>query len=137
MSRQMSRSELAQIAEQFQFGGRLIDARCCENGHINDTYIITVERTDGEGRRFILQRINHNVFESPHTVMRNIQLVCEHLRHKVIEAGGDPEREVINLIPTVDGTYLYTSPEGEYWRSYLFVEGARTYEAVEEARALL
>ncbi len=128
----MNRSELEQIVAQFDFGGRLAHADRCDNGHINDTYILAIARADGNTRRYILQRINHHVFKSPEAVMRNIRLVTQHLRAKVIQAGGDPEREIINLIPTVNGEYLYKSADGDYWRAYLFVEGAQTYEAVVE-----
>ncbi len=130
----MNHFELKQIAAQFEFGGPLVDARPCNNGHINDTYILIIQSAGGGTRRYILQRINHHVFKSPEAVMRNIQLVTEHLRHKVVQADGDPAREVVNLVPTVDGGYLYKSPRGEYWRAYLFVEGAKTYEAVQNPK---
>ena len=44
--------------------------------------------------------------------MENIAGVTEHLRRKIIENGGDPEREVLNLIPAKDGkTYLIDENE--------------------------
>jgi Ser/Thr protein kinase RdoA (MazF antagonist) len=63
--------------------------------------------------------------------MHNIETVTGHIRKKVVDAGGDPERETLNLIPTVDGGTLHITPDGNYWRAYLFIEGARTYEAAE------
>lgn len=128
----MKRAELEQIVAHFDFRGRFLRADRCDNGHINDTYIIVIEQPDGSTRRYILQRINHNVFKSPEDVMRNIRLVTQHLRSKVVQSGGDPEREIINLIPTTEGAYLYKHTRGDFWRAYLFVEGAQTYEAVEE-----
>ena len=36
----------------------------------------------------------------------NIAGVTEHLRCKIIENGGDPEREVLNLIPAKDEKHI-------------------------------
>ena len=126
--------EIREIASNFRFAGAYLGAERCENGHINDTYIVATALPGGGVRRYVLQRINHNVFKSPEDVMQNIRRVTQHLRRKVIERGGDPEREIMNLVPTRDESFLYKSESGEYWRSYLYVEGARTYNAVEEPR---
>jgi len=63
--------------------------------------------------------------------MQNVERVTSHLRKKIIAAGGDPDRETLNLIPTVDGKTFYRTQDGSYWRAYVFIEGAQTYEAVE------
>ena len=100
------------------------------NGHINDTYLIKTNPS------YILQKINKNVFKDPVSVMQNIKLVTEHLRKKIIESGGNPERETLNLIETTDGKPYYRSESGEYYRMYIFVEGARSYEIVENPMQL-
>ncbi len=96
-------------------------------GHINDTYLSNTCEP-----RYILQRINHNVFKRPEDVMENIVHVTEHLRKKIIEEGGDPKRETLNLVKTLDGKPYFVTPEGDYFRMYEFIEGAQTYEIVEE-----
>ena len=96
-------------------------------GHINDTYL-----SHSCEPRYILQRINHNVFKSPQDVMENIVHVTEHLRKKIIEEGGDPKRETLNLVRTHEGEPFYVTPTGDYFRMYEFIEGAQTYEIVEE-----
>lgn len=98
------------------------------NGHINDTYV-----TGAIWPRFILQRINHNVFKNPEQVMSNIVAVTEHLRKKIIQSGRDPKRETLTVIRTLDGCSYYKSASGNYYRMYLFIEGARTYEVVEKS----
>ena len=40
-------------------------------------------------------------------------------------------RQVLTLIPAKDGRYFYIDPAGEYWRTYLFIEDAVTYERME------
>lgn len=40
-------------------------------------------------------------------------------------------RQVLTLIPAKDGRFFYLDPAGEYWRTYLFIEDAVTYERME------
>lgn len=61
--------------------------------------------------------------------MQNIEGITRHIRNKVVAAGGDPDREALTLVRTVDGGVLHRSPGGEYWRAALFVEGAQTYDS--------
>jgi hypothetical protein len=63
--------------------------------------------------------------------MDNIARVTGHLRKKILAAGGDPDRETLNLVPTKDGEAFLHTDDGDYWRTYIFVEGARTYDIVE------
>jgi len=96
-------------------------------GHINDTYL-----SNSCEPRYILQRINHNVFKRPQDVMENIVRVTGHLKKKIIEEGGDPKRETLNLVLTHAGASYYVTAKGDYFRMYEFIEGAQTYEIVEE-----
>lgn len=124
----MQQVDWEELAGRFQFNGRLVDVKPITLGHINDTYAVTMDQPDGQRRRYILQRINHTVFQNPPQVMQNIEAVTEHIRAKVIAAGGDPERETVNLVLTQDGqSYLHTE-DGNYWRATQFIEGARTYD---------
>lgn len=64
--------------------------------------------------------------------MANIEAVINHLRKKILLAGGDVQREALRIIPTIDGKNFYRGSQGDYWRAYDYIEGARTYETVEE-----
>ena len=88
-------------------------------GQVSDTTGIT---------RYIHQRINHHVFKEPEKVMENIERVTRYAREQILAAGGDPDRETLNLIPARSGKSYYCTPEGEYWRTYKFIEGAHTYD---------
>lgn len=118
-------------ADQFLFDGEFASGSTYGNGHINDTYALIYRGEKGEIKRYILQRINHNVFKDPENLMKNVELVTAHLRKKVIEDGGNPQRETLTLIPSVNGINYYKSPIGEYWRAYDFIEKAQTYEVIE------
>lgn len=100
------------------------------NGHINDTYIAESDP------KYILQRINNSVFKNPEQVMSNITGVTEHLRKKITEAGGNPERETLNLVKTVDGKSFYKADDGNYFRMYKFIEGTVSYDSVENPAQL-
>lgn len=128
------RPDFPAVVQRFQFEGNFLDAQPCGNGHINDTYEVRFKRANGSPRRYILQRINHNVFRDPPGLMHNIEAVTAHVREKVVGAGGDPERETLNLVPSVDGARAYTRTDGDYWRAYTFIEGARTYEVAPDPR---
>ncbi len=95
------------------------------NGHINDTYLCEA------APRVILQRININVFKNPDEVMQNIYNVTEHLKNKIIKAGGNPDRETLNVIRTRDGQNYYKLDDENYFRMYKFVEDSISFEIVE------
>ena len=118
------------IIREFQFEGDFLSANIYGTGHIHDTYAALFQAGE-DIHRYILQRINQHVFRDPEGVMSNVLAVTAHLRRKIIAAGGDPQRETLNLIPTLDGNSYYRTAGGDYWRSFTFIEGARTYDFVE------
>jgi Ser/Thr protein kinase RdoA (MazF antagonist) len=122
--------DLAVVAH-FAFEGDFLDAQRCGIGHINSTYAARFRKADGTVHRYILQKINHEVFKRPEELMHNIERVTVHLKTKIAAAGGDPLRETLNLIPTIDGQSFYQTAAGDYWRGYVFIEGAQTYQVVE------
>ncbi len=96
------------------------------NGHINDTYLFD------SSPRYILQRINSNVFKKPEEVMENIKNVTIHLKKKIEAAGGDPDRETLTVIPTVDGQDYYKDDKCNYFRMYRFIERSLSYDIAED-----
>ncbi len=85
------------------------------DGHINDTFV--ADSTP----RYILQRINTNVFKNPDELMENIESVTEHLRTKIIENGGNPKRETMRVVRTVDDKLYYRADNGNCYRVYYFI----------------
>ena len=95
------------------------------NGHINDTYVADCNP------RYILQRINNNVFKNPPEVMENIAKVCDYLREKIAAEGGNPDRETLSLIRADDGKAYYQASENDYFRVYKFVEDSLALDTPE------
>ena len=115
-----------EIVHRFRFGGDITDSHLCKYGHINDTFVVRVGQ-NGRNQRYILQRINHHVFRQPEALMSNIMRVTSFLREKIEQDGGDPDRETLTLIPTKEGRLYHATPDGDFWRAYRYIEGARTY----------
>ena len=119
-----------EVIENFQFEGEYTEGIPYGSGHINDTFRVTFQHK-GETKRYILQRMNNQICLNPEELMENVVGVTSWLRKKIVENGGEPERETLNLVPAKDGKAFYKDSEGEYWRVYLFIEGAKTYDLVE------
>ena len=80
----------------------------------------------------ILQRMNRGIFTKPVELMENIVGVTSYLRKRIIENGGDPERETLNIIPAKDGKPYFVDSKGEYGRSYKFITDAKCCDQVEK-----
>ncbi|MDO4460222.1 MAG: aminoglycoside phosphotransferase family protein [Clostridia bacterium] len=95
-------------------------------GHINYTFLF-----NSEGKDYILQRINNNVFKSPESIMKNIAGVTSFLREKIVENGGNPERECLHFLNAEDGRNFYIASDGSYWRVMPFIENSIGYDMAE------
>ena len=115
----------------FKLHGELKECIRYGSGHINDTYRLTYETSQGT-KRYILQRMSRNIFKKPVELIENISGVTSWLRKKIIENGGDPERETLTLVKSQTGLPYFVDSDGEYWRVYLFIEGATCYDAVKD-----
>lgn len=93
------------------------------NGHINDTFL--VETTGQPGGRYILQRVNRNVFKKPVQVMKNIEKVTAFLKIRA-----NSEREVLSLVPTYDGNTYFEDESGNVWRVYKYIENSICLDTV-------
>lgn len=129
MTKERSKEDLNKIAAQFNIYGDFIEGAPYGSGHINDTYAITISQS-GTPVRYILQRINHNVFKQPEIVQSNIGRVTAHLAGK-LEGHPDASRRTLTLIPTHAGSNYHKDADGNYWRMYLFIENCTTYDQIE------
>lgn len=127
----MESEKLIEIAEQFRFKGTYISGELYGSGHINDTYAVVFQLNDEKNVRYILQKINNQIFHNIEQLMENISGVTSYLRKKIIEQGGNPERETLNIVPTKEDNLFYIDEGGRYWRAYQFIEDALSYDKVE------
>lgn len=124
-------NKISEVTEAFNLPGELKECIPYGNGHINDTYRLTCETPEGI-RRYILQRMSRRIFKNPQELMENVSGVTSWLRKKIIENGGDPERETLTLLNSRENLPYFVDSTGDYWRIYLFIEGATCYEQVKD-----
>ena len=105
--------EFKGIAERFSIIGGVQDIRPYGEGHINTTYLVTTDK-----RRYILQKMNVNVFPDSAKLMKNICAVTEYLKAQGVET--------LSVVPTVAGD-PFLQADGN-WRVYDFIEDAVTYQ---------
>ena len=98
----------------------------------NDTYLLVFRIGKMGTLKAILQRMNKEIFTNPEELMENVVGVTSYLRERIAENGGDPDRETLNLIPAKDGKQYFVDSQGEYWRSYIFITDATSYDQVEK-----
>lgn len=114
--------------------GRLIQKVPYGNGHINDTFLLCYETPDHTEKRYILQRMNHDIFRNPPLLMENIVHVTNHLRGIILSRGGDVERETLNVLKTRDGADFFQDSGKNYWRVFPFIERSICLEKVESTK---
>ena len=130
----LTESAIALARDQFAFEGIYVADRWIGSGRINDTRLVITIGPTGHIYRYILQRLNTDIFTKPLEVMENIAKVTEHLRKKCLERGGDPKRSVMALIPAKDGKPYWVSPEGDFFRVTYFITGAISYDEVDDPK---
>ena len=121
--------DLRAIGAHFQIHGTFRGAVRHGSGHINETFAATYDQA-GRDVRYIHQRINDHVFGQPERLMDNVARVLAHARTR-LDGVPDASRRALTLVPARNGRPFVTDEHGAVWRTYLFVEGACTYDIVE------
>jgi Ser/Thr protein kinase RdoA (MazF antagonist) len=104
---------------RFRISGALREAKPYGSGHINDTYLADY----GAGGRFIHQRINKRIFKDPAALMGNVERVLAHMEAKRAPA--------LTLVPAADGRAYHVDGDGDFWRTYVFIERGRTFDVAQ------
>ena len=129
----MNEESVKDVFSRFALYGDLESFKSFGKGHINNTFLSTWNQA-GTKVRYTHQHINKNVFKEPEKVIENIRAVTHHIYEKSRLQKDDPfgaSRRTLTLVPTKDGLFYYKDDEGEYWRTYLFIENASTFELMD------
>ena len=119
---------LQEIASHFQIQGTVGEIKPLGAGLINDTY--KVHTTEDNTSEYVLQRINHAIFQNVEMLQDNIEAVTSHIRKKLVEQNEtEIERKVLHFIPA-EGGKTYWFDGDSYWRIMTFIPRAKTYETV-------
>ncbi len=113
--------QIENISDCFIGKGNTLAVNQLGIGNINKSYIITTKT-----ERYILQRINTNVFSNPILVCNNVMTVTKHLQDKsintlsFIKVRFDNEDE--DFTKVCSGCLLYRKNDRSYWRMMKFIE---------------
>ena len=131
MTREAFCAKKEEALASFRVEGKVLSCESYGNGHINDTFLVVCEVTEGQ-KRYILQRMNHEIFKKPEELMENVERVTSFIEKEIRKNGGDVERETLHIIPTIEGKGYYKDEIGSFWRMYNFIEGTNSFEKVEK-----
>ncbi|MEP7255518.1 MAG: phosphotransferase [Ferruginibacter sp.] len=89
------------------------------SGLINSTW-----QVESKNEKYILQRINNNIFKKPEDIAFNIGMIGDYLKNHF------PAYLFVTPLKTIDGNVLVETEEG-YFRMFPFVEDSHTINVVE------
>jgi len=116
------------IVNMFGTDGDLDSIAPMPGGHIHASYIAALHTADGP-RRFVLQRINTDIFKDPAGLMDNLARVTDHIRRSRSWSGPtELERCVLVYEPTRAGPLFHREPDGSCWRMCRFIERSTSIE---------
>ena len=123
------------MINRFGIRGEFAGYKMFKSGHINTTCMITMD-DNGKKRKYVLQKINKNVFKRPDRVMDNIVDVTSFIETKLIKRKENPIGRVLNFLPAKSYDYYAVDHNGDYWRMYDFVDKSVTYDSTDDLNIL-
>lgn len=126
-------NDLKHVLRHFRYQGEYIQAVELQAGNINATYRLSYSG-NGKPVDYILQRINTVAFHEPVELMKNVQLVIDHIAAAMARQKVDTDRRILEFIPTDTGSLIYQDDKGGFWRSYIFIDNATAYDRIEDPR---
>lgn len=118
-------NNLKNIANQFEIEGEIKELFLFGNGHINETYKVITDKN-----AYTLQKINKVVFPDPEAIMENSVGITSFLAKRIESRGGDVNRETLHFLKALNGKYYVVDENGDYWRSWIFIDNATAHEVV-------
>jgi Ser/Thr protein kinase RdoA (MazF antagonist) len=120
-SEKYSRKELQTILSEFKVDAKEYSFQSMTAGYINDTFLVL----DAENPLFVLQRVNHSIFENIEGLMSNIDSALKTLK--------SPEYSKIKLVPASSGK-TYLSHASGYWRVMSYLAQSTTYNTTKNKK---
>lgn len=115
------------ICSQFRIKGEFESCTPYGEGHIHRTYLVRT-REGAEEYNYILQGLHPTAFSNIPKLQDNIMRVTDFIKSKILEAGGDPEKETMSVIRTVKGNTYYFDGQMNY-RMLTFIPNTMTFQS--------
>lgn len=112
---------MQEVLMKYGFSESNCSVRPLGNGLINTTWLVQWQE-----KKYVLQKINQQVFKSPLDIAGNLQLLAGYLKKNF------PAYLFTAPLQTLNGDSLVKTADG-YFRLFSFVEGSHTIDVVENA----
>jgi hypothetical protein len=132
-------AELQEVCQHFRIPGVVCDYRVMTAGNINTTFLVVCESTQhGMSIRipYTAQKINRYVFQDPVSMMRNIDLVTQHIMDKNRKAGRCERRTRLHFHHTANRDNYYVTESGHFWRLSNYVEDSVAFNQTSDPKVL-
>jgi Ser/Thr protein kinase RdoA (MazF antagonist) len=119
------------IANAFDFPAEVVRVSPFGAGIINDTFLVlTKAKQDG---KYILQRINDQVFPRPELIMENLGKVIREVNkeQKDLPSSELNHFSLPNIIPTRNGNDYHLDEEKKIWRAMSFIDNSTALEQLQ------
>lgn len=93
------------------------------SGHINDTYLVEAQKDS-----YVLQKLNHLVFQNIPELMNNKLQVSEYLRQKP-----SYQLSILHFYPSLNGKYFFQDDEKNYWSLMNYIPETKVLEKTQNA----
>ena len=114
-------SSVIQAAKQFAHAA-ISEVTALGNGLINDTYLVKTET-----EKFVLQRINAQVFPKPGLVMENLVALNQHVQQK---NNADIKLIIPEVISANNQACYIIDQKHDYWRALTFIDNTVSKESI-------
>jgi len=122
-------NKFTELAKVFILDGDIKSYEVIGNGNINTTYDVTVT-SHGVDKRYVFQKLNIYVFNSPKKIMQNIENITTHISDK-LESIGKSRDSVMHFAHTENGKNYFMDEQG-FWRISEFVPNTETFNSCED-----
>lgn len=117
-----------EIATQFCPKSASLKVTPFGHGVINETFLASyVKKGSDLKQRFILQKLNKNVFPEPDKVMQNLRAFLEYINTNPSNSNRLQFPEIMTTRDKLDG---YLDDDNQYWRAISFIEGSKSFDII-------
>ena len=113
---------IEKVLIEYGFQADLVEFKPFGTGHINSTWLLTVQN---KAERYILQSINRNVFKEPEIIAANVKLIADYLKKH------NPDYLFVGAIPTRNGEEM-AYVEDIYWRLTAFINNSISFDTLSD-----
>lgn len=121
-------TDLRAITANFAISGEVAEIVPLGAGLINDTFLVKTQADATPD--YVLQRINHAIFQDVALLQENIRYITSRIRYHLQQRHeNDIDRKTLTLVPTKDQQLFFHDGEN-YWRLTIYIQGSKTFEQV-------